>query len=61
LRTALRRFVRQPESAGDIFAVGDDRIDMMLLADEREMFLENVATRGTHDIADGEDRDAAGR
>jgi hypothetical protein len=36
--------MRQAESAGGVLAVGDDDVDVMLLADEREMFGERLAT-----------------
>ena len=42
----------QPEAAGGVFAVGDDRVDPMLFAREGQMFLQCFTTRRPHDVAD---------
>jgi hypothetical protein len=47
----------EAEAAGGVFTVCDHDIDVVLFADEREMFGERLATWGTDDIGDGKDRD----
>ncbi len=47
----------EPKAAGGILAVGDHRVDPMLLACERQMLLQRFATRRTHDVADHEQGD----
>jgi hypothetical protein len=46
--------MRQTEPAGGILAVGDHDVDVVLLADEREMFGERLATGRADDVGDRE-------
>jgi hypothetical protein len=48
--------MRQAEAARGVLAVGDDDVDVMLFANEREMFGQRFAARGSDDVGDGEDR-----
>jgi hypothetical protein len=50
----------QAESGGGVLAVGDDRVDVVLLPRELQVLLENLAARRTDDVADDEDGDGAG-
>ncbi len=50
----------QAEAARRVLAVGDHRVDVVLLPRELEMLLENLAARRTHDVADDKDGDGAG-
>jgi hypothetical protein len=49
--------MREPEAAGGVLAVGDHDVDMVLLADERQMFGERFATGGADDVGDRKDGD----
>jgi hypothetical protein len=51
------RLAREPEAAGGIFAVGDHDVDVVLFANERQMFGERLATGGADDVGNGQDRD----
>jgi hypothetical protein len=51
----VRGLGRQAESGRRVLAVGDDRVDVVLLSREGEMFLENLAARRTDNVADDED------
>ncbi len=48
---------REAKAAGRVLAVGDHDVDVVLFADEREMFGERLATGSTDDVRNGEDRD----
>ena len=47
----------EPESAGGVLAVGDHDVDVVLFADEGQMFGERLATGSADHVGDGEDRD----
>jgi hypothetical protein len=47
--------MRESEAAGRVFTVGDRDVDVVLFADEREMFGEDLATRCADDVGDRED------
>jgi len=51
----LGGLMRQTEPAGGVLAVGDDDVDVMLFADEREMFGERLATGRADDVGDRKD------
>jgi hypothetical protein len=51
------RLARKAEAAGGVFAVGDHDVDVVLFADEREMFGERLATGSADDVGNGQDRD----
>jgi len=44
----------QPEAARGVLAVGDDRVDVVLLAGEVEVFAEDFPSRRSDDVADDE-------
>jgi hypothetical protein len=48
--------MRQTEPTRGVLAVGDHDVDVVLFADEREMFGERLATGRADDVGDGEDR-----
>jgi len=48
---------RESEAAGGVLAVGDHDVDVVLFADEREMFSERLATGSADDVGNGQDRD----
>jgi hypothetical protein len=48
---------REAEPARGILAVGDHDVDVVLFADQREMFGERLATGSADDVGNGEDRD----
>jgi hypothetical protein len=53
----IGRLTGKAETAGGVFAVRDHDVDMVLFADEREMFGQGLATGGTDHVGNGEDRD----
>jgi hypothetical protein len=47
--------LRETEAAGRVLAVGEDEIDVVLLAQQRQMFGERFAPGRADDVGDGED------
>jgi hypothetical protein len=49
--------VRETEAAGGVLAVGDHDVDVVLFADQGQMFGERFATGGADDVGDRKDGD----